>query len=155
MATHSSVLAWRIPWMEKPGRLQSMGSHRVRHDWSDLAAAAADLEVGAEVGWLPGACYSKCGPWTSRDQKIWRLIRNIMSKPLPDLLDQNTGRSSPRICILTSSPSDSDVTKAWEPLSWRMSLPRSLVLLLDAVGHEEFRGWALHSPGYELGSRLS
>ena len=32
MATHSSVLAWRIPWMEKPGRLQSMGSHRVRHD---------------------------------------------------------------------------------------------------------------------------
>ena len=32
MATHSSVLAWRIPWMEKPGRLQSMGSHRVGHD---------------------------------------------------------------------------------------------------------------------------
>ena len=41
MATHSSVLAWRIPWTEKPGRLQSMGSHRVEHDWSDLAAAAA------------------------------------------------------------------------------------------------------------------
>ena len=39
MATHSSVLAWRIPWTEKPGRLQSMGSHRVGHDWSDLAAA--------------------------------------------------------------------------------------------------------------------
>ena len=37
MATHSSVLAWRIPWMEKPGRLKSMGSHRVGHDWSDLA----------------------------------------------------------------------------------------------------------------------
>ena len=32
MATHSSVLAWSIPWTEKPGRLQSMGSHRVRHD---------------------------------------------------------------------------------------------------------------------------
>ena len=32
MATHSSVLAWRIPWMEKPGTLQSMGSHRVGHD---------------------------------------------------------------------------------------------------------------------------
>ena len=41
MATHSSVLAWRIPWTEKPGRLQSMGLHRVGHDWSDLAAAAA------------------------------------------------------------------------------------------------------------------
>ena len=32
MATHSSVLAWRIPWMEEPGRLQSMGSQRVGHD---------------------------------------------------------------------------------------------------------------------------
>ena len=41
MATHSSVLAWRIPGMGKPGGLPSMGSHRVGHDWSDLAAAAA------------------------------------------------------------------------------------------------------------------
>ena len=34
MAPHSSILAWKIPWMEKPGRLQSMGSLRVRHDWA-------------------------------------------------------------------------------------------------------------------------
>ena len=34
MATHSSVLAWKIPWIEKPGGLQSMGSQRVRHDWA-------------------------------------------------------------------------------------------------------------------------
>ena len=40
MATNSSTLAWKIPWMEEPGRLQSMGSLRVGHDWSDLAAAA-------------------------------------------------------------------------------------------------------------------
>ena len=39
MATHSSVLAWRIPGTEEPGGLPSMGSHRVGHDWSDLAAA--------------------------------------------------------------------------------------------------------------------
>ena len=37
MATHSSVLAWRIPGMGEPGGLLSMGSHRVGHDWSDLA----------------------------------------------------------------------------------------------------------------------
>ena len=37
MATHSSILAWRIPWTEEPGGLQSMGSHRVRHNWSNLA----------------------------------------------------------------------------------------------------------------------
>ena len=33
MATHSSILAWRIPWTEEPGGLQSMGSQRVGHDW--------------------------------------------------------------------------------------------------------------------------
>ena len=41
MATHSSTLAWRIPWTQEPGGLPSTGSHRVGHDWSDLAAAAA------------------------------------------------------------------------------------------------------------------
>ena len=34
MATHFSILAWRIPWIEEPGRLQSMGSQRIRHDWA-------------------------------------------------------------------------------------------------------------------------
>ena len=34
MVTHSSILAWKIPWTEKPGRLQSMGSQRVGHDWA-------------------------------------------------------------------------------------------------------------------------
>ena len=41
MATHSSVLAWRIPGTGEPGGLLSVRSHRVGHDWSDLAAAAA------------------------------------------------------------------------------------------------------------------
>ena len=41
MATHSSVIAWRIPGMGKPGGLPSMGSHRVGHDWSDLATAVS------------------------------------------------------------------------------------------------------------------
>jgi len=45
MATHSSVLAWRIPGMGEPGGLPSMGSHRVGHNSSDLAAAAADIEI--------------------------------------------------------------------------------------------------------------
>ena len=43
MATHSSVLARRIPGTGEPGGLTSMGSHRVGHDWSDLAAAAAEI----------------------------------------------------------------------------------------------------------------
>ena len=50
MATHSSVLAWRIPGMAEPGGLPSAGSHRVGHDWTDLAAAAAGGE-GDDRGW--------------------------------------------------------------------------------------------------------
>ena len=43
MTAHSSVLAWRIPGTGEPGGLPSMGSHRVRHNWNDLAAAAIML----------------------------------------------------------------------------------------------------------------
>ena len=46
MATHSSIIAWRIPGTGEPGGLPSMGSHRVGHDWSNLAAAAASGKVG-------------------------------------------------------------------------------------------------------------
>ena len=41
MATHSYILAWKVPWTEEPGGLQSIGSHRVRHNWSDLAHTQA------------------------------------------------------------------------------------------------------------------
>ena len=47
METHSSVLAWRIPRTGEPGGLLSMGSHRVGHDWSDLAAAASKRHLFA------------------------------------------------------------------------------------------------------------
>ena len=49
MAPHSSTLAWRIPGTEVPSGLPSMGSHRVRHDWSHLAAAAAWRNVWVSV----------------------------------------------------------------------------------------------------------
>ena len=49
MATHSSVLAWRIPGTEEPGGLLSMGSHGVGHDWSDLAAAHPHMTTGKTV----------------------------------------------------------------------------------------------------------
>ena len=49
MATHSGVLAWRIPGTGEPGGLLSMGLHRVGHDWSDLAAAALEQKF---VGFL-------------------------------------------------------------------------------------------------------
>ena len=45
LATHSSVLAWRIPWTEEPGRLQSIGSQRVGHDWSDLTCTYTNISA--------------------------------------------------------------------------------------------------------------
>ena len=48
MATHSSILAWRIPRMKKPGRLQSMGSQRIGHDW----AASLSLSVDVCIQWV-------------------------------------------------------------------------------------------------------
>ena len=58
MATHSSVLAWRIPGTGEPGGLPSMGSHRVGHDWSDLAAAAALISCIYRWHW--------CQPYLNR-----------------------------------------------------------------------------------------
>ena len=44
MATHSSILAWKIPWMEEPGRLQPMGPQTVRHNYADILSLSVMLE---------------------------------------------------------------------------------------------------------------
>ena len=69
MATHSSILAWRIPGMGEPDRLPSMGLPRVRHDWRDLATAAAaavcheseSCSVESDSSWTHGVY----NPWNS------------------------------------------------------------------------------------------
>ena len=55
MATHSTVLAWRIPGMGEPGGPPSMGSHRIGHDRSDLAAAAEKEEQKNDVAGYDGS----------------------------------------------------------------------------------------------------
>ena len=84
MATHSSVLAWRIPGTAEPGGLPSMGSRRVGHDWSDLAVAAADSILKSRDITLPTkVCLIKamvfpvvmygCESWTIRKVEHWRI----------------------------------------------------------------------------------
>ena len=68
MATHSSVLAWRIPGMGEPGRLPSMGLHRVGHDWSNLAAAAAYKSKG-----FPGSSAGKKNLSAMQETLVWFL----------------------------------------------------------------------------------
>ena len=70
MATHSSVLAWRIPGTAEPGGLPSTGSHRVGHNWSDLAAAAAASLWGrsrlTQKKWLLISGWSYIFVWNSK-----------------------------------------------------------------------------------------
>ena len=81
MATHSSVLAWRIPGTGEPGGLTSMGSHRVRHDWSDLAAARGHLP---EVSENPTAFYLRVyfypRAYQLKSLKEWHLSRNCIPR---------------------------------------------------------------------------
>ena len=59
VAPHSHTLAWRIPGKGEPGGLPSMGSHRVRHNWSDLAAAAAAMHIHGQSS---PSCPTLCNP---------------------------------------------------------------------------------------------
>ena len=94
MANHSTVLAWRIPGTEEPGGLQSMGSHRVGHNWCNLAAAVAT--AGGSMGFPGGpsgkepTCqcrrHKKPGfnPWVRKSP--WRRAW----KPIPLFLAENS-----------------------------------------------------------------
>ena len=78
IATHSSILAWRIPWTEEPGGLQSMGLQRVGHDWANKHACTVSLKF------LRGLC--KGAPTTAP------------SKAKPEATDGDTGSWAPRAC---------------------------------------------------------
>ena len=91
MATHSSVLAWRIPGTGEPGGLPSMGSHRVRHDWSDLAAAAAvnkaEIDIFLELSCFfddpaqVGNLISDSSAFSKISLNIWKFTVHVLPKP--------------------------------------------------------------------------
>ena len=80
MAIHSSVLAWRIPGTGEPGGLPSMGSHRVRHDCSNLAAAAAVKAMVFPV------VMNGCESWSVKKAECQR-TDVVLEKTLEGLLD--------------------------------------------------------------------
>ena len=99
--THSSVLAWRIPGTGEPGALLSMGSHRVGHDWSDLAAAAAGHEWGFPGGTSGKEPACKCRRHKSEKVKVSQLC--------PTLWDPSPGQNTGGVAF---------------PFSWGSSQPR-------------------------------
>ena len=135
-ATHSSVLAWRIPGTEEPGGLPSMGSHRVGHDWSDLAAAAA--------GYVPKSgiagsyfCFIDCAKVFGcvDHNKLWKILKEM---GLPDQLT----------CLLRNLYEDQEATWTWnnrlvpnrKRSMSRLYIVTLLIKLICRVHHE--KRWA-------------
>ena len=136
MATHSSVLAWRIPGMGEPGGLPSMGSHRVGHNWSNLAAAAftyhglpwwlSDKEfactwdVGSIPGWgrSPGEGHGNSLQYSclenSMDRGAWRTLLHRVTESDTTEAAKHTCTHSPTIfsnLCKVSSPAPSPLTQ--------------------------------------------
>ena len=73
MATHSSMLAWKIPWMVEPGRLQSMGSQRVGHNWTTLLSLLTFMHWRRK--WQPTPVFL---PGESRDRgACWSAVYGV------------------------------------------------------------------------------
>ena len=107
MAAHSSVLAWRIPGTGKPGRLPSIGSHRVRYDWSDLAAAAACFFIKNYFSLISCKC------------KVYSVLINIL---LSHATHQQMNNSKCRISVTTSfSFGSKHCSKNIHLITWSLS----------------------------------
>ena len=74
MATHSSVLAWRIPGTGEPGGLPSMGSHRIGHDWSNLAAAGFYLKYS----WNNYQHIHCTNKWKKKSRYFWESFNLLL-----------------------------------------------------------------------------
>ena len=112
MATHSSIHAWRIPWTEDPGGLQSTGLQRVRHDWSDLAHAHSN-HINQSNHFL-GLSFIRAGPRAG----CWDGL-------LPDLGAAHSSLPSTFILVIMVLAvhwlywqNDNDVKKFWRCLLW-------------------------------------
>ena len=113
MATHCSILAWKIPWTEEPGGLQSLGSQRVRHDWSDLARTSM-----FSLEWKEGMFYPKVPEQWGRRNPKWERLKEIQK-----LRKENC--PSCQLSISISSPLGLDLwTRYPFPHSQKTACPR-------------------------------
>ena len=139
MAPHSSTLAWKIPWMEEPGRLQSMGSLRIRHDW------VSSLSVFTFLHWrrkwqstpvfLPGELRGQkslegCSPWGHWGSDTTELLHFSLS-------GIGEGNGKPFQCSFLENPRDGGgwwaaiygVTQSRPQLKWLSSSSSSLYII--------------------------
>ena len=130
MATHSSILAWRIPGTEEPGGLPSRGSHRVGNDWSHLAAAAV-------------VCINQCYSLNPSHPLLPLLCPQVHSLPLYSSLQ--IGSSVPffkilYICIMTQNPTTGHIP--WE----NYKLKKHITLMF--AEHSPLHQWKASGGGH-------
>ena len=138
MATHSSVLAWRIPGTGEPGGLPSVRSHRVRHDWRDLAAAAAN--VSHLVGAADFSC-PECSPtepsisvYCTPPSSAWSNIIFILPDPSPPEVHPHLFPRFLRVCeVAQSCPTLCDAMGCSLPGSSIHGIPQSRILEWIAI----------------------
>ena len=144
MATHSSVLAWRIPGTREPGGLPSVGSHRVGHDWSDLAVAAATTHSQG-YGFSSGHVWMReldCEEsWALKNWCFWSVV---MEKTLESPLDckeiQPVHSKEDQPWVLFGRNDAKAETPVLGHLMRRVdSLEK--ILMLGGIGGTRRRGW--------------
>ena len=147
MATHSSVLAWRIPGIGEPGGLPSLGSHGVGHDWSNLAAAAAEKAPEKEMAPNSSTPAWKI-PWTEepgRLQSMWSLrVRHDWTTSLSCI---GEGNGNPLQCSCLENPRDGG---AWWAAVYRVAQSRTRLKWLSSSSSS--REGSLHLLGKADGS---
>ena len=113
MAPHSSTLAWKIPWTEEPGRLQSMGSRRVGHDWATSLSLSLFTFMHWRRKWQPTPVFL---PWESQGQEslvgchLWGRKGSDMTEATQQQQQQQPSKSN---SLMALSPfADSQVGKS-------------------------------------------
>ena len=98
MATHSSTLAWKIPWTEEPGRIQSMRLQRVRRDWATslLTLRVTRLILSLFLPWYswkrnPTPPWSLPAPPTLPDRLDWKVLPAFFPLPCGDAIQMSQG----------------------------------------------------------------
>ena len=126
MATHSSVLAWRIPGMAEPGGLPSMGSHRVGHDWSDLAAAAVNP---LQYSWLENPM----------DRGAWQATVRGVAKDTW----LSAATKQPRACLFCDSSEEAKTM-----FLWCLMLACDVTTSWDWISETSSERFSIDRPGY-------
>ena len=136
MATHSSVLAWRIPGTGEPGGLPSMGSHRVRHDWSNLAAAAVRTEKAmaphsSTLAWKI--------PWTEEPGRLQSMgSRRVGHDWVTSLSRIGEGNGNPLQCYFLENLRDG---VAWWATIYGVTQSRTWLSFLSETSFILFHAW--------------